>query len=389
MMIENHEHIYQLLLEKRNGTISEADNAQVISLITEHEDIALMWRALKKGPVMRGEENYWQNIDEHAAWNNVKSQLTVRHSSTRSHRALMMAAIFTGVALTAIGILWRSGVLQQEKAPLAGNTSTVPDNTPGLKLQLANGQTVALPYNQPRQQIAAGDVQLSAGAKQLQYTTNNKMGEGFNTLTVPPKMDYKLALADGTEVWLNATSKLRFPFSFSGSKREVYLEGEGYFNVAKKDGQPFIVHTAHSDITVLGTTFNVNAYQDGITTTSLVSGKVLTSSGSGEVTLTPGQQVAYSDGRKPVLTNFDNDEVLAWMRGLYVFHNTSLAHIAAVIERWYGVSVVFDDPSLAGKKFTGGLEKLQTLDYFLETLQIIGDIDHYYDKDVLHLKLKK
>lgn len=389
MMIENQAHIYQLLLEKRNGTISDADNARVISLISEHEDIALMWRALKKSPVTIGEEAYWENIDEHAAWNNVKSQLTVRHSNTRSHRVLMMAAIFTGVALTAIGILWRSGVLRQETAPMVANTTTVPNHTPGLQLQLANGQTVALPYNQPRQQIAAGDVQLSAGAKQLQYTANNKMGEGFNTLTVPPKMDYKLALADGTEVWLNATSKLRFPFNFSGDKREVYLEGEGYFNVAKKDGQPFIVHTAHAAITVLGTTFNVNAYQDGVTTTSLVSGKVITSGGSGEVTLRPGQQVAFADGHKPIVDNFDSDEVLAWMRGLYVFHNTSLATIAAVIERWYGVKVVFDDPSLGDKKFTGGLEKLQSLDYFLETLQIIGDTDHYYDKDVLHLKLKK
>jgi ferric-dicitrate binding protein FerR (iron transport regulator) len=389
MMIENHARIYQLLLEKRNGTISDADNAEVISLISQHEDIALMWRALRQSPASAGEEAWWQNIDEQAAWNNVKSQLTVRHHSTRSYRALMMAAIFTGVALTAIGILWRSGFLHREAAPLAAYTTTIPGNTPGLKLQLASGQTVALPYNQPRQQIAAGDVQLSAGAKQLQYTANNKMGEGFNTLTVPPKMDYKLALADGTEVWLNATSKLRFPFNFSGSKREVYLEGEGYFNVAKKDGQPFIVHTAHADITVLGTTFNVNAYQDGITTTSLVSGKVITNSGSAEVTLRPGQQVAFTDGNKPIVDNFDSDEVLAWMRGVYVFHNTSLAHIAAVIERWYGVKVVFDDTTLAGKKFTGGLEKLQTLDYFLETLRIIGDIDHYYDKDVLHLKLKK
>lgn len=388
MMIENHEHIYQLLLEKRNGTISEADDARVADLIETHEEIALMWRALKHSYITPGEDAFWQQIDENAAWNNVKSQLTVRSRRVKMNRALMMAAAITLLAVLAISVIWRSGIWQNE-APLPVAASKIMNTVPGLQLQLANGSTVALPYNQPRQQITAGDVQLSAGAKQLQYAPNTKMGEGLNTLTVPPKMDYKLALSDGTEVWLNATSKLRFPFAFNGDKREVYLEGEGYFNVAKRDGQPFIVHTAHTDITVLGTTFNVNAYNKDVTTTSLVTGKVLTRSGDKEVILKPGQEVAINANNQFNVDNFDTDEVLAWMRGLYVFHNTSLEHIAAVIERWYGVKVVFDDPSLAGKKFTGGLEKLQTLDYFLETLQIIGDVDHYYDKDVLHLKLKK
>jgi len=388
MMIENHEHIYQLLLEKRNGTISEADDARVANLIDTHEEIALMWRALKQSYMTPGEETFWQEIDENAAWNNVKSQLTIRSRRVKMNRTLMMAAAITVLVALAISAIWRSGIWQKDTAPLVATNKTV-NNAPGLQLQLANGTTVALPYNQPRQQITAGDVQLSAGAKQLRYDANTKTGEGFNTLTVPPKMDYKLALSDGTEVWLNATSKLRFPFAFNGDKREVYLEGEGYFNVAKNDGQPFIVHTAHTDITVLGTTFNVNAYNEEVTTTSLVTGKVLTRSGDKEVTLKPGQEVAFNANNKFSVDNFDTDEVLAWMRGLYVFHNTSLEHIAAVIERWYGVKVVFDDPSLAGRKFTGGLEKLQTLDYFLETLQIIGDVDHYYDKDVLHLKLKK
>ncbi|SFW33474.1 FecR family protein [Chitinophaga sancti] len=387
-MIENHEHIYQLLLEKRNGTISEADDAWVVSLIDTHEEIALMWQALRHSYSVPGEDLHWQQIDEKAAWNNVKNQLTIRSRRVKMNRIGMMAAAIAVLVGLAISVIWRSGIWEKDPLPLAA--ATHPDKgVPGLKLQLANGTTVALPYNQPSQQITAGDVQLSAGAKQLQYTSNAKMGEGFNTLTVPPKMDYKLALSDGTEVWLNATSKLRFPFAFNGDKREVYLEGEAYFNVAKKDGQPFIVHTAHSDITVLGTSFNVNAYGKEITTTSLVTGKVLTKFGDREVILKPGQEVAFNTENKYSVNTFDTDEVLAWMRGLYVFHNTSLDHIAAVIERWYGVKVVFDDPTIAGKKFTGGLEKQQRLDYFLETLQIIGDLDYYYDKDVLHLKLKK
>jgi ferric-dicitrate binding protein FerR (iron transport regulator) len=196
------------------------------------------------------------------------------------------------------------------------------------------------------------------------------MSSGYNTLTVPPKMDYKLRLSDGTEVWLNATSRLRFPFSFTGDKREVYLEGEAYFQVSKNDTKPFVVHTEQTDIHVLGTSFNVNAYSDGLTRTSLVSGAVIATAAGKEVRLKPGEEAVYSSENGYKVVSFDDSEVLAWMKGVYVFHNTSLSEIASVIERWYGVQVVFDNKELAGKKFTGGLEKLQRLDYFLATYVI-------------------
>jgi ferric-dicitrate binding protein FerR (iron transport regulator) len=200
-------------------------------------------------------------------------------------------------------------------------------------------------------------------------------------------MDYKLMLADGTEVWLNATSKLRFPFNFTGDKREVYLEGEAFFNVAKNAAQPFIVHTEKTDIQVLGTTFNVSAYKNGINSTSLVSGAVATKTGTSTVTLKPGQEAILDNNDKVNIRKFDEDEVLAWMRGIYIFHNTSLKEIGSVIDRWYGVKVVFDSPAIADKRFTGGLEKIHKLDYFLETLKIVGNIEHEYDKNgVLHLK---
>ena len=386
-MSENHEHIYQLLLQKRNGTINESDDQYVSALISGHEDVELMWRALKHSFSLPGEEKFWQQIDVTNAWSAVRQELSVKNTNIRSIRKWLFAAAVVTVAMTGISLIWKNNSRQApETAGLPPVTKPV---TPkgGLQLQLAGGETIALPYNQVGQDIKAGDVQLSAGAKKLQYSGGTAMGSGYNTLTVPPKMDYKLVLSDGSEVWLNATSRLRFPFNFSGDKREVYLDGEAYFQVTKNDAKPFIVHTSRTDIQVLGTSFNVNAYGDGLTRTSLVSGAVVSSAAGKEVQLKPGQEAIYSSEKGYKVTDFDDSEVLAWMKGVYIFHNTPLSEIASVIERWYGIQVVFDNKELAGKKFTGGLEKLQRLDYFLETLELIGDIHHSYDeKGVVHLK---
>lgn len=384
-MSENHEHIYQLLLKKRNGTINESDDQYVSALINGHEDVELMWRALKHSFSLPGEEKFWQQIDVTNAWSAVREELSVKNTGIHSIRKWVFAAAVVVVALTGISLIWKTTHPNIEETPVAAVPTPVITN--GLRLQLAGGETIALPYNQEKQDIKAGDVQLSAGAKKLQYAGGAAMGNGFNTLTVPPKMDYKLLLSDGTEVWLNATTKLRFPFSFSGDKREVYLDGEAFFQVAKNDAKPFVVHTGQTDIEVLGTSFNVNAYNDGMTKTALVSGAVIARTNGKEVRLRPGQEAVYKAETGYNVHSFDESEVLAWMKGVYVFHNTSLSEIAEVIERWYGVQVVFDNKELAGKKFTGGLEKLQRLDYFLETLELIGDIHYRYDeKGVLHLK---
>ncbi|MBW8686841.1 FecR family protein [Chitinophaga rhizophila] len=385
-MSENHEHIYQLLLQKRNGTINESDDQYVSGLINGHEDVELMWRALKHSFSLPGEEKFWQQIDVTNAWTSVRQELSVKNTNIRSIRQWLFAAAVATVALTGISLIWKSTHRSQQLAAVPPTKKPAALKA-GLQLQLAGGETIDLPYNQAGQDIKAGDVKLSAGAKKLQYSGGSAMGTGYNTLTVPPKMDYKLVLSDGTEVWLNATSRLRFPFSFTGDKREVYLDGEGYFQVTRNDAKPFIVHTAKTDIQVLGTSFNVNAYTDGLTRTSLVSGAVISRAAGDEVKLKPGEEAVYSSDKGYKVATFDDSEVLAWMKGVYVFHNTSLSEIASVIDRWYGVKVVFDNKELAGKKFTGGLEKLQKLDYFLETLDLIASIKHSYDANgVLHLK---
>lgn len=380
----NHEHIYRLLLQKRNGTISEPDDQYVTALINVHEDIELMWRTIKSSPSLPGEEGFWHEMNHDTAWQEVEERLQPKRKTMWWTNRWLMAAVITGIIAVTITLISKS---DSNNLKQPHEVAAVQHDERGLRLKLADGQTIALPYNQDKQQIIAGNVQFTASSRKLQFTAGADAGAGYNTLVVPPKMDYKLMLADGTEVWLNATTKLRFPFSFTGDKREVYLEGEAFFNVSKNSAQPFIVHTEKSDIQVLGTTFNVSAYKNSINSTSLVSGAVISKTGTAQVTLKPGQKAILGKNNKINIKEFDEDEVLAWMRGMYIFHNTSLTEIGGVIERWYGVKVVFDDPAMSAKKFTGGLEKTQKLDYFLETLKIVGNVEHVYDNEgVLHLK---
>jgi hypothetical protein len=379
----NYEHIYQLLLQKRDGRISEPDDEYITELINVHEDIELMWRTIKHSPSIAGEEKFWHEMNTDTAWLQVEERLVPKRKVMWWTNRWLMAAVISGVVATTIALCWNSETPDTKQPELA----VIQKEETGLRLKLSNGQTISLPYNQDKHLINAGDVQLNAGAKKLQYTAGNDAAAGYNTLVVPPKMDYKLMLADGTEVWLNATTKLRFPFKFTGDKREVYLEGEAFFNVAKNAAQPFIVHTEKTDIQVLGTTFNVSAYKNSITSTALVTGAVTSKTGSTAVTLKPGQAAVLNNNNKFDIQDFDSDEVLAWMKGIYIFQNTSLQDIGKVIERWYGVKVIIDNPAIAAKKFTGGLERMHQLDYFLETLQVVGDVQHSYDKDgALHLK---
>lgn len=380
----DHEHIYQLLLQKRKGTISGPDDEYITGLINIHEDIELMWRTIKHSPSLPGEEKFWHEINTDTAWQLVEERLLPKRKIMWWTNRWLMAAVVTGVVVTTAALCWKS--LTPEKKQ-AAELAVIQKEETGLRLKLASGEMISLPYNQDNHVISAGDVQLNTGAKKLQYTAGNAAVAGYNTLVVPPKMDYKLMLADGTEVWLNATTKLRFPFKFTGDKREVYLEGEAYFNVAKNAAQPFIVHTEKTDIQVMGTTFNVSAYKNSITSTSLITGAVASKTGTAQVVLKPGQEAVLNKNNKFDVKEFDSEEVLAWMRGIYIFQNTSLQDIGRVIERWYGVKVIFDNPDIAAKKFTGGLEKMHQLDYFLETLKIVGSIEHSYDKDgALHLK---
>lgn len=199
----------------------------------------------------------------------------------------------------------------------------------------------------------------------------------FNTIKIPKGGRYQLTLPDGTKVWLNSVSSLRFPVTFSEESRIVELDGEAYFEVSKQSKQsnsqrkPFVVKTFSQEITVLGTQFNVNAYKDEeIAKTTLIEGKVKISSTSSDEskTLSPGEQACFLHGGNiRVIDNVDVEEAIAWKKGIFYFNNTDLSVIMRQLARWYDVDI--DTRSIPQKKFNGELSRDVKLSQVLQMME--------------------
>ncbi|QES87851.1 FecR family protein [Rhizosphaericola mali] len=199
----------------------------------------------------------------------------------------------------------------------------------------------------------------------------------YNTITTQNANTYKVTLPDGTIVWLNASSKLQFPVVFKEKNREVNLSGEGYFEVTKDAKHPFIVHTSHQNVEVLGTHFNINAYDnnpDGITTT-LLSGKIkLTDNNikSLSAILLPSNQISIQHNQASAIReNIDTTIVVAWKNGLFSFDNTPIHEVFGQIGRWYNAKIIFKDP-LPNKLITGQIYRNTKASEVLELLKYEG-----------------
>lgn len=373
-------YIHGLLIEKVSGTISETDNHFVEKLIQEDPFWKAAWEDIKHD---NRTYQFINNIDTEQAWKQISRKLIYRSGSNEINinkfynKWARIAAVFILIIASAYFVL-------KNKSKQTDNIVSVKHISRKIELELANGKKIDLSTDRV---INVGDAHLSSDHHKLSYKKPATGKEEWSTLTVAPTLDYKVVLADGTEVWLNAASTLRFPFNFPGKYREVYLTGEGYFQVVKNKKQPFIVHTEQNTIQVTGTSFNVNTYTINETVTSLVEGSVIAKGTTGDnIILKPGYQSVFRNGKGFAHEQFDQSTVLSWMKGVNYFYNTRLIDIAQVIPRWFEVKVVFDNPAIAGQTFTGAIVKDKPLSVFLANLKTSAGIEATMNNGVVHLK---
>lgn len=224
----------------------------------------------------------------------------------------------------------------------------------------------------------------------LAYKINGKQvtenDEAFyNTISTPRGGQYQVTLADGTMVWLNAASSIRFPVAFNGKERKVEITGEAYFEVAKNKVMPFKVKTSLSEVQVLGTHFNVNAYDDeAAVKTTLLEGSVKISAAN-QISkyLKPGQQALINNhsmglgGRIAVLDNADIEEAMAWKNGRFQFKSADLKSILRQISRWYDVDIVYKGN--VNLHFTGQLPRNNNASKVFEKLALTGEVHFKLD----------
>lgn len=203
--------------------------------------------------------------------------------------------------------------------------------------------------------------------------------EEYNILKVPTGGFYKVQLADGTKVWLNAESELRYPVRFTGSERNVWLTGEGYFEVAKDEYKCFHVHLEQSVVTVLGTRFNINAYRDESKIyTTLVEGSVQFYAGPSrkKVVLKPDRQCVLDIETGQVdVHEVEAGVFTAWADGKFVFRSMNLEEIMKQLERWYDFKTVYRDPEIKAYTFRGAIERYSRIEDVFKAIELTTDVE--------------
>ncbi|MGO4875646.1 FecR family protein [Pedobacter psychrotolerans] len=369
------EYIKGLLFEKMAGTISDGDNRIAEQAIADIPDMKVYWLKLKAQMEKPGAAAFLSSLDEETAWQKLSPKLGAHPAKPLFYRNLKYLAV-AAMLLIGMPVVW---YVYQEK----GSTSLAPGfQTNQVYLKTSDGRAIEL--NTDRHINQDG---LSGQAKEneLTYQADQANDTDQATLYVPATKDYKIKLPDGTQVWLNSASTLKFPYNFNQQIREVYLTGEAYFEVAHEQKRKFVVHTAFADVQVHGTSFNVNAYDQRSFSTALVAGSVSAVKDRKVIDLKPGEQVnATPDGltKQP----FDAQELLSWRKGLYNFHNRSLGDIAQVLGRWFDVKVVFLQPDLAGQTFTGEINKSLPLEVVISNLELSSGIQATLKNGVLTFK---
>ena len=251
--------------------------------------------------------------------------------------------------------------------------------TSGAILKLDDGSSIVLDNASNGNLVQQGNtlvVKSGAAISYMQGAAKNEKQVHYNTVETPKGRQFQLVLEDGTKVWLNAASSIKFPVAFIGRQRIVEINGEAYFEVAKNKKRPFQVMCKGSMIEVLGTHFDINAYADEeMISTTLLEGSVKVVKGSNQKIIKPGEQAQVkNDGSVQTRTNVNIDEVVAWKNNAFLFDNTDVKKLMRQLSRWYNVEVVFKGSTDEALTFNGTISRTATLATVLKMLESTGDV---------------
>ena len=371
----NEEYIQGLLFEKIAGTISEQDNLVAEQAISSYAEVQKFWEVLQAKMGKPEGAAFLSGLSPHQAWEKTATNLHQKPGSFFSRNRWALSGVAAMLAI-AIPLVWHFSSTKQDSSTLQGQAFKQ------VFLKTDNGKAIDLSNNT---RIKLGQTQINTKQKELSYASDNVSNKEWATIFVPVTKDYKVKLSDGTIVWMNAASSLRFPFQFGKQTREVYLTGEAYFEVAKNTQQEFIVHTSYADVHVHGTSFNVNAYNAQTFAAALVEGSVSAKKDNQVIKLKPGEEVLIGKDNLEIKM-FDKQEVLSWRNGTYSFHNQPLSQISQVLTRWFDVKIVWLTPNVSEQTFTGEIDKNLPLDVIINNLKLTSGIQAEHKNGILTFK---
>ncbi len=346
------------------------------SIFEKCEDLFLSGQDLK----------FLDEVDIDEAWNKLENQIAEKSIPLR-YKFLKYAAIILPILGISAFLFFSLGKMEESGANYSSLDSVYAGKAQA-QLTLASGETINLGKINKIVTQTANLIIQSDSLGNLEYKSKGVIQAEYNSLYVPRAGEYKLILADGTKVWLNSDSKLRYPTAFTGKDRKVYLEGEAYFEVAKYKDKPFIVSSNNMDIQVLGTKFNISSYQDAKETELvLVEGSVSYIAGKYKGLLSPGEKVSYNIVKEELsIRKVDVEKYISWKKGIFTFNKIRLEDLGVRISRWYDVEVIFMNTSVKEQLFTGAIEKDKSLKFLIEILEATNSVSCESKENVLYIE---
>jgi ferric-dicitrate binding protein FerR (iron transport regulator) len=363
----------------------------------ERKEVEQWYESLDGTPVDFPVESVGENSESASrSWLAVKNKMETmpqalpqtppRLSLRRSYRWIAAAAVIT--AILAAGYLFKAArqeAIPASVAPTKGGILVHGDLPPGgnkAVLTLGNGRQIVLNSADNGLLSTQGKtkvIKINKGLLTYRGASVNvvKAGEvSYNTVATPRGGFFEIVLPDGSKAWLNALSSIRFPTAFIGKERKVSITGEVYFEVAQNVSRPFEVSAGEMTITVLGTHFNIMAYQDeSMVKATLLQGSVSVNAGKRSVLLKPGWQADLSqDGKVKLVKNSNVDEAVAWKNGVFWFQDDDVQSVMRQLSRWYDVDI--DIVGEINDRFTGSIPRNINFSKVFELLQRTGSI-HY------------
>jgi transmembrane sensor len=306
-----------------------------------------------------------QQLEQNQEDNLLKLLAKIRPRAKHNYfRSLSVAAAVSGFIIVSLTLLKPIIFDKKQTAAVIPVHNTPPPLPPGGNkaiLILSDGSSIAL--NDAKKGELATDKGVKIDKKangQISYSRNgadtNQLANAFNTVITPRGGQYQLVLSDGTKVWLNSASSLKYPVTFTGNKREIQLSGEAYFEVAHNRHKPFRVISNGQVVEVLGTHFNVNAYADEPSVkTTLLEGSVKVQSNGISKTIKPNEQVLLKDGSMNI-AKADVNEAIAWKNGFFYFKDDDIKSVLRQLARWYNVDIKYEG-EIPQREFSGEISK--------------------------------
>ena len=365
-----------------------ADERAEMACLLEDESMRRLYEEVGDDEYLIGE--FRQYVGWEPVWGYRKFRKNMRRQSIRKNLIRLSVAASLLMALGAVWLLVERDRPEDcvKMAETVAETVVEPGTCRAF-LQLSSGERIVLEKSGQRDlHEMSGNIRIDSG--KVVYSAQAVAQPGtvvYNTLSVPHGGEYRLLLADGTAVHLNAGSELRYPVAFAVAERKVYLKGEAWFEVAKDAERPFYVETDEVSIRVYGTAFNVNTHGLRATETILVEGEIgISGKGStGERRMRPGQ-LAACDHHSGEITfrEVDIRKYTAWKNGEFCFNDDTLEEILEELGRWYDVKVIFRSAGKKDIRFSGHLKRYENIQKILGAIsESTGIVFHISDRMII------